>query len=563
MRLGMPGLTNASFTNPLCESSDMSTDSPTAPPTANTWVDRFLSLLERVGNLLPHPVTLFALFALGTIVLSGIGAAYEWSVKDPRPEGMQNADGLIRVVSLLDDKGLQKIATGLVKNFTDFAPLGTVLVALLGVGLAEHSGLVSAAIRSLVFGVRRQWVTVAIVFAGVLSNTASEIGYVVLVPLGAAVYYSLGRHPLAGLAAAYAGVSGGYSANLLLGTVDPLLSGITTPAAKMYAPDYEVNAACNWYFMIGSTFLVTAVGSWVSFRIVEPRLGPYDASQGEAGGTTAPTLERVTPLEQRGLWATGGAFALIAVALAYLCWPNDPAELSGIWAQLPWFGALGVPVPKKGPIFLEGVVAIIFAAFLLLGIVYGGVVGTVRSDKDIIKSMSQSMTSMGPYIVLVFFAAQFVKFFEWTNLGTMVAILGADAIIALKLDNAGVFVLFIGLCGLLNLIMGSASAKWAFMAPIFVPMLMRIGYSPELIQCAYRIGDSCTNVISPMMSYFGMIFVFASRYDRRFGMGSMISLMFPYAVVFLITWTVFFYVWVFLLQLPIGPSTPITFPAGG
>jgi aminobenzoyl-glutamate transport protein len=414
-----------------------------------------------------------------------------------------------------------------------------------------------------VFGVRREFVTVAVVFAGVLSNTASEIGYVVLVPLGAAVYYSLGRHPLAGLAAAYAGVSGGYSANLLLGTVDPLLSGITTPAANMYAAEtYEVSAACNWYFMIGSTFLVTIVGTWVSIWIVEPRLGTYRAAEGDPVWLAAPSLDRVTDRERAGLWATAAAFLLISLGLVYLCWPTTPLDRDPATAQWPWFGVLGITLPNKnGPVFLEGVVAIIFVAFLLLGVVYGAVVGTVRSDKDIINSMTKSMTSMGPYIVLVFFAAQFIKFFEQTNLGTMIAVLGADLIIALQLDNAGVFLLFILLCAVVNLIMGSASAKWAFMAPIFVPMLMRIGYSPELIQCAYRIGDSCTNVISPMMSYFGMIFVFATRYDRRFGMGSMISLMFPYAVIFLFSWTIFFYVWVFLLGIPIGPNTPLVYPA--
>lgn len=532
-------------------------------PPKKSWVDRFLGLIERIGNFLPHPVTLFALFAAGTIVLSGIGEALDWTVEDPRPADKRSPDGMIRVVSLLGDEGLRTITTGLVKNFTNFAPLGTVLVALLGVGLAEHSGLISAAIRSLVFGVRREFVTIAVVFAGVLSNTASEIGYVVLIPLGAAIYHSLGRHPLAGLAAAYAGVSGGYSANLLLGTVDPLLAGITTPAANMYATEgYEVSAACNWYFMIGSTFLVTFVGTWVSVKIVEPRLGDYTGEFADQEWLSAPQLERVTSRELKGLIIAGLAFLTYCLGLVYLCWPTTGPEPESTTWSLPWFGALGITMPgRNGPVFLDGVVALIFVAFLLPGVAYGLVVGTVRSDNDIIKSMTKSMTSMGPYIVLVFFAAQFVKFFEATNLGTMLAVLGAEGIIALNLDNAGVFALFILLCAAVNLVMGSASAKWAFMAPIFVPMLMRIGYSPEVIQCAYRIGDSCTNVISPMMSYFGMIFVFAARYDRRFGMGSMISLMFPYAVVFLIFWIVFFYVWVFGLDLPIGPGAPIRYPA--
>lgn len=522
------------------------------------FLDRVLRVLEWLGNLLPHPVTLFGLFAVGTILLSGIGSYFEWSVTDP-----SDPNKLISVVSLLDSEGLRKIATGLVKNFTDFAPLGTVLVAMLGVGLAEHSGLISAAIRSLVFGVPSSLVTVAVVFAGVMSNTASEIGYIVLVPLGAAVYYSLGRHPLAGLAAAYAGVSGGYSANLLLGTVDPLLAGITTKAANLLYPtsEYEVSAACNWYFMMASTFVVTAAGAWVSLGLVEPRLGKYDPAHSDGSLEDNPTLSRVNDLEKRGLWATAYVFMGICVVLAYLCWPTDE-NTSETLKNLPWFGALGITLPgKNGPIFLEGVVTIIFVGFLILGIVYGAIVGTIRSDKDIIQSMTKSMTSMGSYVVLVFFAAQFIEFFKLSNLGAIVAVLGADGIIAMNLDNASVFLFFILLCTTVNLLMGSASAKWAFMAPIFVPMLMRIGYSPEITQCAYRIGDSCSNVISPTMSYFGMIFLIAVRYDRRFGMGSMISLMFPYTVVFLIVWTAFFYLWVFVLQLPIGPNAPITYPA--
>jgi aminobenzoyl-glutamate transport protein len=536
-----------------------------SPVRKRTLVDRFLGLIETLGNLLPHPVTLFAIFALVTMILSAIGAWFEWEVTDPRPAGTdgRSPDGLVHVNSLVNSAGLQKITVNLVKNFTDFAPLGTVLVALLGVGVAEHSGLISAAIRWLVIGARPALVTMAIVFAGVISNTASEIGYIVLVPLGAAIYHSLGRHPLAGLAAAFAGVSGGYSANLLLGTIDPLLAGITTPAAKIWSAGYEVNPACNWYFMFASTFIVTAAGTWLSIAVVEPRLGKYSDEHGDQEFLAKPNLERLTGKERSGLVAALVATVLFSLALVYLCWP-EAKESSDIrkWMDesLPWFGALGhVSDPKKGPVFLQGVVAIIFAGFLVPGIVYGWYTGTIRSDRDVIASMGKSMTAMGSYIVLVFFAAQFVKFFEWSNLGTMLAIQGATAIRAMNLDNAAVFVPFILICTSINLLMGSASAKWTFMAPIFVPMLMQVGYSPEVIQCAYRVGDSCTNVISPTMSYFGMIFAFALRYDRKFGMGSIISLMFPYAMVFLVVWTAFFYLWVFALGLPVGPNAPTYF----
>ena len=532
-------------------------------PLRRSWMDRFLKGIEWAGNLLPHPVTLFASFALLTIVLSGIGAYFDWSVVDPRGPGAKDRapDGMIRVVSLMSPEGLRKISANLVKNFTDFAPLGTVLVALLGVGVAEHSGLLSAAIRSMVFGVRREFVTVAVVFAGIISNTASEIGYIVLIPLGAAIYHSLGRHPLAGLAAAFAGVSGGYSANLLLGTIDPLLAGVTTEAAVIWQPDYQVSAACNWYFMFASTFLLTVVGSWVSIKIIEPRLGTFDTQYADSQWLAQPRLEKLSSLEVRGLWITLASVVILAIVGLYLCWPigtsKEPA-IPAFAANLPWFGALGfIEDGDKAPAFLHSIVTIIFVFFLVPGLVFGRVVGTMKSDKDIIQSMTKSMTSLGSYIVLVFFAAQFVKFFEWTKLGSLLAVTGAQFIKDLGMDNPGILVLFILVCAAINLIMGSASAKWTFMAPVFVPMMMQLGYSPELIQCAYRIGDSCTNVISPMMSYFGMIFVFACRYDKRFGMGSIISLMFPYSMIFLLVWTLFFYLWVFVLQLPIGPDTPI------
>lgn len=541
-------------------SPDSSNTSKHAP--RRSLVDRALGWVEWLGNLLPHPVTLFACFAFGTILLSGLGAWLGWSVQDPRPQGTKgmSPDGFVHVISLLDADGLRRITVNLVNNFVHFAPLGTVLVALMGVGVAEHSGLLSSAIRLLIFGAPKTLVTAALVFAGVMSNTASEVGYVVIIPLGAAIYYSLNRHPLAGLAAAFAGVSGGYSANLLLGTVDPLLAGITTPAAQMIQPNYEVNPACNLYFMMASTFVVTLAGTWVSARIVEPRLGSYSGADGDEEFLATPSLETLTPQEKRGLKFSGLSIVLCSLLLLYLCWPTSTStELA---ASLPWFGALGVPATStaKTPAFLEGIVAIIFVGFLIPGIVYGWVMGTIRSDKDVIHSMSKSMTSMGMYIVLVFFAAQFVEYFKWTNLGTIIAVQGAEAIKSMNLDNAGVFVLFILICAAVNLLMGSASAKWTFMAPVFVPMLMLVGYSPEVIQAAYRIGDSCTNVISPMMSYFGMIFVFAARYDRKFGMGSIISLMLPYSVIFLIVWTIFFYIWVFLLGLPVGPNSPTYLP---
>lgn len=506
---------------------------------------RFLATVEWLGNLLPHPVTLFAMFAVFIVLLSGILGYFDVSVADPRPVGAKGreADGVIEVISLMSAEGLQRIVTGLVTNFTGFAPLGTVLVALLGVSVAEHSGLLSTAMRSMVVNASPRMVTVVIVFAGIISNTASELGYVVLIPLAAMIFHSLGRHPLAGLAAAFAGVSGGYSANLLLGTVDPLLAGITESAAHMIDPEYVVGPEVNWYFMIVSTFVVAFMGAFVTEKIVEPRLGKYDPS--EAGeDLPEPKIEKPTAQERKALKMAGLAFAIVCGLLAYTIVPED-----GILRH-PETGLVA------GSPFLKGIVAFIFITFVVPGFVYGRVAGTMKNDKDIINAMAKSMSSLGLYITLVFFAAQFVAFFKWTNLGTVLAVKGAALLQAIGLDGPAVFVFFILMCGLVNLSLGSASAQWAVTAPIFVPMLMLIGFSPEVIQAAYRIGDSTTNLITPMMSYFGLILAIATKYKKDMGMGTLIATMLPYSMVYIVGWTILFYLWVFVAGLPVGPETP-------
>lgn len=549
-----------------------------SPEKKRDWFTRFLDAVEWLGNLLPHPVTLFALFAIGVIFLSGFAEWMDWSVEDPRPEGSagRSPDGIIEPVSLLNGEGLRRITTSLVTNFTGFAPLGTVLVALLGVGVAEHSGLIKACIRGLVlkamsvqpnitkpfsdhsisgkmmypfrkmFGLilePKVLVTVAIVFSGIISNTASELGYVVLVPLGAVVFYSLGRHPLAGLAAAFAGVSGGYSANLLLGTIDPLLAGLTEEAARLIDPTYMVDATANYFFMFVSVFVITFVGSWVTLKIVEPKLGPYDPSIAMEELDEA-ELDPLSEAEVRGLKWTGIAFLLMLIGLSFTIVPEwgvlrNPE--TGEWQNSP---------------FLRGIVSIIFITFIIPGFVFGYVTGTMKSDRDIIDGMAKSMSTLGLYIVIVFFAAQFVAFFGWTNLGQIFAVNGANFLENIGLTGPLVFIGFIFVSGFVNLMLGSASAQWAVTAPIFVPMLMLIGYSPEVIQAAYRIGDSVTNLITPMMSYFGLILAFANRYDKNLGIGTIISMMLPYSLFFWLGWMILFFIWVFGLGLPVGPDSP-------
>ena len=517
----------------------------TQPAKRNAF-SRFLDGVEWLGNLLPHPVTLFAILALGIVLLSGLFGWMEVSVVDPRPAGAKGVadDGMIRAVSLLNGDGVRRIFTSLVANFTSFAPLGVVLVAMIGVGVAEKSGLLSAAVRSMVLGAPKHLVTVAIVLAGIISNTASEVGYVVLIPLAAAIFYALDRHPLAGMAAAFAGVSGGYSANLLIGTVDPLLAGITEEAAQLIAPAYEVAATANWYFMVASTFLITIVGSLVTIFIVEPQLGKYDSSRADKTILNKSMMDDISPIEKKGLLWAGiallGVLALMALTL------------------IPEWGVLRDPVTgdrMRSP-FFKGFVVWILIFFLVTGYAYGRVVGTMKTDKDVINAMAEALSSLGLYIVLVFFAAQFVAFFGWTNLGAITAVTGAQFLQDTGMTGPFVFVFFILMCALINLSLGSASAQWAVTAPIFVPMLMLIGYSPEVIQAAYRIGDSTTNIITPMMSYFGLILAWATRYDKELGVGTLIAMMLPYTIFFIVAWSSFFLIWTFGLDLPVGPGAP-------
>lgn len=551
-------------------SENNSTSQQSNPQKKNLFT-RFLNFVEWMGNLLPHPVTLFAIFALSVILFSGVADWLEWSAIDPRPEGTpgRSPNGVIEPVSLLNGEGFRRIISNLVTNFTSFAPLGVVLVALLGVGVAERSGLISAGIRGLVLKAAsfkpkeatsgaagilmkpvnflltpNNLVTIAICFASVISNTASEMGYVVLIPMAAYIFYSMGRHPLAGLACAFACVSGGYSANILIGTIDPLLAGLTQEAARIIDPSYEIHAAVNYYFMFVSTFLITAVGSFVTLRIVEPKLGAYNPESASEDIAGADQMNPLTELEKKGLKYAGLSVFVLVVLLSLTIIPEN-----GVLRN-----------PETGEIlnspFLRGIVTFIFVFFLIPGFVYGRVTGTMKDDKGIIEGMSNSMSTLGLYIVIVFFAAQFVAFFGWSNLGQIFAVKGSEFLEDIGLTGPSVFIGFIIISGTVNLMLGSASAQWAVTAPIFVPMLMLIGYSPEVIQAAYRIGDSVTNIITPMMSYFGLILAFATKYDKNMGIGTIISTMLPYSMLFFVSWVLLFFLWVFVFQMPVGPEAP-------
>ncbi|KGX91363.1 aminobenzoyl-glutamate transporter [Pontibacillus halophilus JSM 076056 = DSM 19796] len=497
------------------------------------WTGKFLDVIERVGNKLPHPVTIFALFALIIVITSGILSFFNVQVEDPIK------GETITVFNLLSSEGIQYMFENLVSNFTGFAPLGTVLVTMLGIGIAERSGLISAMLRGLVMSVPKSWITAALVFAGIMSSMAADAGYVVLVPLGAVLFAGMGRHPLAGLAAAFAGVSAGFSANLSLTAIDPILADLTIEAVNSSAfASYagEIQYTMNYYFMLFSVFLLTAVGTWVTNRIVEPRLGTYE-------GNVEETVEGLTKTEKKGLLSALIALLGTAGLLSLLIIP-EAAPLRG-------------EEFLKSPFFFN-LVPVIVLIFFIPGFVYGRVTKTIKNDKDVANQMTATMETMGSYIVLSFAAAQFVAYFNQTNIGKIVAVHAANFLQTTGFDGIALIFVFIIVAASINMFMGSASAKWAIMAPVFVPIMMRLGYSPEFTTLIYRIADSTTNVISPLMTYFAIVIAFAQKYDKRIGIGTLVSTMLPYSIAFFIIWIIVLFVWM-ALGIPIGPGAGIEF----
>ncbi|MCU0571077.1 MAG: AbgT family transporter [Oculatellaceae cyanobacterium Prado106] len=550
---------------------------PQAPnrDTSSSGVVRILDGIEALGNKLPDPITLFFILCLIVVGVSAIAGTANLSVVNPANQETVTA------VSLLTPNGLRRIVSEALENFVAFPPLGTTLVALLGVGVAEYTGLLGAALRQLVQVAPVRLISPVVVFAGVMSNVAGDAGYVVLVPLGAVTFLAFRRHPLAGLAAAFSGVAGGFSANLLISPTDALLSGLSQSAAQLIDPNYTVNATSNYYFMVVSTLVVTLVGWYITDKVVEPRLGTYseinsasettqmnaethreqvveDFSEGDRHpanfNTTEPSVDPVeegrsntaplSAVERKGLrWAGYSLLAFIALILALLLPPQ------GILRDPETFTLIPSP-------FIEGIVFMVAIAFFIPGVVYGKVTGFVQSDKEVAQGMAQAMSSMGYYLALAFMAAQFVAYFNWSNLGIISAVSGAEFLRSTGIAGPPLFVCFILLSVLLDLFIGSASAKWAIMAPIFVPMFMLVGYSPASVQAAYRIGDSTTNIITPLMLYFPMVVAFGQRYDKNLGIGKLISIMLPYSLSFLVAWSLLFVIW-FVLGLPLGPGAGV------
>ena len=493
--------------------------------------DRALNMVERTGNRLPDPITLFVLFMGIVLVLSWVASMLGLSAV--HPQTLEE----IRAINLLNAESIQRILIEMPRTFTDFPPLGLVLVVMIGIGVAERTGLIETALKGFVRSVPGWMVTTAIVFGGLMSSLAVDAGYVVLIPLGAVIFHGMGRHPIAGLAAAFAGVSAGFSSNLILTALDPLLAGFTEPAAQFVDPDYRVDPTANWWLMAALVPVFTLGGTLVTEKFLEPRLGEY------TGGVEVEEDEGLTREERKGLLA---AALTVLVTLAIIAW----------WA-IPENGVLRGPEGEIAPL-LSSIVALMLFVFFLPGLVYGLVTKKIRSDKEVASMTSETMSSMGAYIVLAFVAAHFIAFFNWSNLGLIVAISGANGLQAVGFTGYPLIVAFILVSGFINLFIGSASAKWAIMAPVFVPMLMFLGYSPELTQAAYRIGDSFTNVLTPLLPYYPLVIIFAQKYEKDIGLGTLISAMLPYSVVFAFTAIPTLLLWMFF-GLPLGPGAPMEY----
>lgn len=489
---------------------------------------RFLDVVERVGNRLPDPFILFVVLAGLMIIVSWIFSLFDASVIHPGT----GEDTPIK--SLVSGEGLQFILTTMVENFTGFAPLGIVLAMMLGIGLTEKVGLLDYAVRKTILKSPPGLITYTVVFVGILGNLASDAAIVLIPPLAAIVFYKIGRHPLAGLAAGYAGAGAGFTANLFVASTDALLAGISTEAAAIIDDAIVVTPVDNWFFNIVSVFTLTIVGGLITTRFIEPRLGNYEGDAAEEENT-----EELPNAKKGFINALLAAIVYIALLVAIILLPNSPLRNED-----------GGMVPSP---FLDGIVPIILIFFIVIGVSFGMTVGRIKSGKDISTYMAESIKEMSSYIVLVFAIAQFIAYFDWSNLGTWVAVNGADFLTDINFTGMGLIIGYIFFTAMLNFLVTSGSAKWAIEAPIFIPMFMQLGYHPAFTQAAYRIADSSTNIMTPLFPYMVIILSFMKKYDKNANIGTYMSLMLPYTVAFLLTWIILIMIF-YYTGIPFGPG---------
>lgn len=491
---------------------------------------KFLSIIEKVGNKLPHPFILFFYLTVVLVILSWILSLFKAAVIHP------NTQEIVAVKSILSSEGIQFILSDTLKNFTGFAPLGLVLTIMLGIGLAEKVGLLEMLMKRAILSTPKKIITFAVFFIGILGNVASDAAFVVIPPLAALVFLSVGRHPIAGLAVGLASTGIGFSANVLIAGTDALLSGISTEISQGINPDVMVTPLDNWFFMSVSTFVLAALGTLITEKYVEPRLGVYKGEQ--------QTISKDISVEERkGLRnALISAIAFIAVIAVGMLVPNSPLlNEDGTILRSP---------------FLSGIVPVLFLFFLVVGIAYGVGVKKIQSSADIPKLMTEAIGSLSGYIVLIFMIAQFVAYFNWSNIAIWFAVHSADLLTTLNMTNVFVIVLFVLLTAFLSLFIISGSALWSLVGPVFIPLFMVLGYHPAFIQLAYRIGESSTNMVTPLNPYFAIILSFMHVYDKKAGIGTLMSLMIPYTIAFLIVWIILMLIFA-LFGIPIGPGVSL------
>lgn len=512
----------------------------------SVWV-RSLIKIEKLGNRLPSPVVLFLWLILFTLCVSTMAYYFGWSASHP------SSGEVMSVKPLLGVDALHWWLSSAVKTFMNFAPVGPVVVVMLGLGIAEHSGFLAAALKRLLTMIPDSALTFGTVLVGVLSSIAVDAGYVVAIPLSGVIYSLAGRSPILGMAACFAGVSGGFSANFLVGPVDVILGGISTEAARLIDPNAEVSAVANYYFIFASVFLISMVATFVTQYVVEPAITNMGIDVNSDPTTSSPEVEKaeVQKAEFDNALSDQESKAL-KIALSVL------VGFTAIIALLvvPEGGVLRHP--ETGSIirspFMSGLIVIIALAAAITGIVYGRITGRYRTSTEVVEGMEQAVKTLAGYLVLMFFAAQFVALFSWSNLGAVAAINGAELLQSLQLPITLNVIMFVLLAAGINLLIGSASAKWAVLAPVFIPLLMLNGISPDITQAAFRVGDSSTNIITPLMPYFSLVVALMQRYQSNIGIGTVLAIMLPYSMAFLLAWSALLGLWVGF-EWPLGPTS--------
>ena len=543
-----------------------------------------MGVIERVGNKLPSPALLFVYISVAVLILSAILGTFNVvaetelgkfpinNLLGQKPIEVLKVTAAGTAVSETYSNGLSYIIGSVIQNFMGMTALGAILIIMLSIGVMEQSGYLSIGIQSIVKATPAKLVTPVVIFLGVMSNVASDAGYVVLIPLAALLYYTIGRNPMVGLAAGFAGVSGGFSANLLIGSFDALLIPFTQAAAETgdalvgtsFAP--MLKSTSNMFFLMASTFIIVAIGTFIIDKIVEPGMEKYDKSEADVVEKSGDLTDQEKKAFKAANFSLLGVIAFIVLTVL----PFDKNNVIPIVGDLSTSVSL-TSISPEGTMALKGVnsfldsiffsgdmiMMLMFIVFLVPGLVYGFKSGTFKTKDDVIGAMVTSMKSMASIIVILFFVAQFLNFFNDSHLGIWIASLGAKLVAQIPTDNTFMammlMVAFIWFTAIVNLFIAGGTSKYGLLAPIFIPILMSAGFSPAGVQLMYRIGDSSTNIISPLMSYMGVIVIFGQKYKKNFGIGNLMGMMLPISIGFLLAWTVFAVAWA-LLGAPIGPG---------